>query len=102
MKKFVFTIALVACTSLMKANTIENENCLATACSTLVENSEDFASNCWLSVEFIDEDGATVQKKDYDWLAGSLEDCFAKIAEKVKEYEANTAIDVKSFRSQYL
>lgn len=101
MKKFAITLVLVAFSSFMKANTIENDTCLQAARES-VENSEEFRSNCWLVVDFIDEDGSTVQVKEYEWEASSLEDCFGKIGVKVKEYEANEAITVKAFRSQYL
>jgi len=101
MKKFALTLALVAFSSFMKANTIENDTCLQTT-TEAVENSEEFRSNCWLIVDFIDEDGSTVQVKEYEWEASSLEDCFGKIGGVVKEYEANEAIVVKGFRSQYL
>ncbi|GEM_PF-1530461 len=103
MKNVVIIAALFAATVNVSANTKEIKDSL--------KGIEEFQNdnrgkgknkgNCWLLVQYTDEDGANYQSKDYYWETKSLEECFSKISEKTKSYEENRAISVLSFKSEY-
>lgn len=101
MRKLALMAGLFAATPFMNASTKEIDKSPLLINKVDLEIIEQNKGNCFLNVQYIDEDGATYQSKEYYWDTKSLEECFGKIAEKTKAYEANQAINILRFISQY-